>query len=436
MTDYLKDLLRLPTGVRRFLMTEALYGIAIGMYSLVLNLHLLSKGLREDQIGALASTGILVMGALAIPVAVLAGKVGRKKLLVAGILVIACGIVLYALSDTIAVFYLAQALVSIGFTLVETTEVQLLFHYCSSRKDETRAFSLMFAVFTAFTGAGTLLAGYLPRLTGEGSGYLMPLLAAGGILLLQGMLRGIWLPAERKATANAALHSAGGNATAGNSDYDDGYNSDSTNVSERPSFGDRPARRQRKLPGRTVWLFSVLLALLGGALAMTGSFLNVIVKYRLEWPDGNVSLLLAAAGIVLFVSSLLTPYVVERFGSNKAVVSVFLMNILVFAALSCLMPVWLFAVLFLFRGGGSTMLSNIMDSQLMSAFKERERNLFAGMRAVFRSVGSSGATYLAGWILAGGGFRLPFLLTAALLAAALLYYLRWVRPVLERRLGD
>ncbi|BBH22407.1 hypothetical protein Back11_37520 [Paenibacillus baekrokdamisoli] len=405
MSDYLKDLLRLPVGVRRFLMTEALYGIGIGMYALVLNLHLLSKGLKEDQIGALVSVGILIMGALAIPISIFANRVGRKRLLVTGILFVAAGNMLYALSGEIAYFYLAQALVSIGFTLVETTEVQLLFHYCASRKEEMRAFSLMFAVFTAFTGAGTLIAGYLPTGAGNGIGYQIPLLLAGLVLLIQGIIRGFWLPAESNVARNENRQGKS---------------------RERLSSW----KLKLKLPKRKLWLFSLFMALLGGALAMTGSFLNVIVKYRLNWMDDKVSLLLAVTGIVLFMSSLLTPYVLERFGSNTAILSVFIINIFLFSALFWLMPVWMFTILFLLRGGGATMLSNLVDGELMSTFKEQERNLFAGMRSVFRSIGSSGATYFAGWMLTGGDYRMPFLLTAAALVVGLLYYMRWVRPIL------
>ncbi|WP_127496096.1 MFS transporter [Paenibacillus glycanilyticus] len=407
MSDYFRGLLRLPSGVRRFLMTESLYGIGIGLYSLVLNLHLLSKGLKEDQVGALVSVGILIMGILAIPVSLLANRYGRKKLLVTGILFIAAGNVLYAFTGELAYFYLAQVLVSIGLTLVETTEVQLLFHYCTSRRDEMRAFSLMFAVFTAFTGAGTLIAGYLPSEATSGEGYRTALLLAGLVFVIHGIVRGLILPAESGSTPPKENR------------WDDSSNREMV------------SGWKKKLPSSKLWLFAVFMALLGGALAITGSFLNVIVKYRLDWMDDNVSLLLAIAGVVLFVSSLLTPYIMERFGPHTAIISVFVMNMVIFAALFWSMPVWLFMVLFLIRGGGVTMLSNLVDSKLMSALKEKERNLFAGMRSVFRSVGSSIAAYLAGLILAGADYRMPFLITAVVLGAGLLCYIKWIRPLLD-----
>ncbi|KOP64702.1 MFS transporter [Bacillus sp. FJAT-18019] len=409
MSLYIKDLLQLSTGVRRFLISEAFYGLGIGLYSLVLNLHLLFRGLREDEIGALVSMGILVMGVLAIPVSMLANRTGRKKLLVTGIFFIAAGNVLFALSDQLLWFYAAQILVSAGLTLVETTEIQLLFHYCRSRKEEARAFSLMFAVFTAFSGLGTLAAGYISKGFEGSRGYEISLLLTGLVLVLHGIIRAYWLPPERRVTMKPA-------ATA--------------------SSAKGISRLVKPLSSGTLWLFALFMALLGGCIAMTGSFLNVIVKFRLNLMDDQVSLILAIGAILLFICSLMTPYVMERFGYNTAIIAVFMVNILLFAILSLILPVWLFIVLFLLRGGGVTMLSNLLDSLLMSAFNEEERNLYAGMRSVFRSLGSSGATLVAGWILARQDYRLPFLVTAGALLICGLYYLWWIRPVLSKRLNS
>ncbi|WP_098742284.1 MFS transporter [Paenibacillus sp. EZ-K15] len=409
MSFYIKDLLQLSTGVRRFLISEAFYGIGIGLYTLVLNLHLLFRGLREDEIGALVSMGILIMGVFAIPVSLLANRTGRKKLLVTGVFFIAAGNVLFAVSDDLLWFYAAQILVSTGLTLVETTEIQLLFHYCRSRKEEARAFSLMFAVFTAFTGLGTLAAGYISKGFEGSRGYEVSLLLTGLVLVLHGIIRAFWLPSERR-------------------DLDE----------EAPTASSSKgiSRLTGPLSSGTLWLFAVFTALLGGCIAMTGSFLNVIVKFRLDWMDDQVSLILAIGAILLFICSLMTPYVMERFGYNTAIISVFIVNMLLFAALYMILPVWLFVGLFLLRGGGVTMLSNLLDSLLMSAFNEKERNLYAGMRSVFRSLGSSGATFVAGLILARQDYRLPFLATAGVLLLCGLYYVWWIRPVLSKRLNS
>ncbi|MFE9275819.1 MFS transporter [Paenibacillus glucanolyticus] len=136
------------------------------------------------------------------------------------------------------------------------------------------------------------------------------------------------------------------------------------------------------------------------------------------------------------VSSSSCPEAAVYYGYLFTCSFVFIVNILLFAALSMILPVWLFVALFLLRGGGVTMLSNLLDSLLMSAFHEQERNLYAGMRSVFRSLGSSGATLVSGLILARQDYRLPFLVTAGVLLLCGLYYVWWIRPVLSKRLSS
>ena len=54
----------LSPGVKRFLATESLYGLSIGMFTLILNLHLIEMGISEKQIGFITSMGILAEGDL------------------------------------------------------------------------------------------------------------------------------------------------------------------------------------------------------------------------------------------------------------------------------------------------------------------------------------------------------------------------------------
>lgn len=63
-------------GVRIFVLSEALFGIAVGIFSLVLNLHLLAAGVSETQIGRMNSVSTLLAGAVAVPGGWLAGKMG------------------------------------------------------------------------------------------------------------------------------------------------------------------------------------------------------------------------------------------------------------------------------------------------------------------------------------------------------------------------
>jgi predicted MFS family arabinose efflux permease len=89
---------------------------------------------------------------------------------------------------------------------------------------------------------------------------------------------------------------------------------------------------------------------------------------------------------------------------------------------------YFFSMLLLIRGGVFTMLTNLVDSLSMSSFKDEDRDLYAGMRAVFRSVGSALAAYMIGTILTGKNYTLPFLLAGLLLLLGYVYFSQVIRP--------
>lgn len=96
--------LSLPSGVKRFLATESLYGLSIGMFTLILNLHFIEMGISEKQIGFITSMGILVMGIFAIPVSILA-KNRPKKAAGFRIMSIAIGCSIFAFAESFAFFF-------------------------------------------------------------------------------------------------------------------------------------------------------------------------------------------------------------------------------------------------------------------------------------------------------------------------------------------
>lgn len=402
MWNTLKPLLTFSPGVSRFIMTETLLGLGVGIFQLVLNLHLLEMKLDEVQIGEITSVGALLMGLISIPAGLLAGWAGRKRMLVLGIFLMAVGYAGFGAGDTVPVFYASQIILTVGLTLLVTSEIQLLYQYSRSQKEETRAFSMLFAVFTLFVGVGTLLGGYLPKwLDGSTSIYQWTLYIAAAMHVLGALFRGLLLPPEPKPQPDKKA--AGKHA--------------------------ETASRKSKLPSRTVWVLALFTLLTGAAFGLTGPYLNVIVKFRLEWQDTTVSLLLMAAGFFTFAGSLIMPVLLERAGVSYAYNIVYIGNLVLTILLSFAFPVFLFCMVLLVRGGGFTLLTNMTESQAMSCVDERERNMFAGMRTVFRSVGASAASYATGIILAAKNYTLPFLLTAIVISVSYVYFLVWVRPL-------
>jgi DHA1 family multidrug resistance protein-like MFS transporter len=413
MWTYTVNIVRdLSPGVKRFIATESLFGIGAGIFGLILNLHLLDLGFSKGDIGKITSLGALTIGLASLPAGFIVKRVGRKTMLVTGMFLSFLSLMLFGVGTSLGAVTAAQIVWSLGITAILNTEIQLIFQYCRSKKEETSAYSLLFAVFTFFTGLGTWLSGYLPKwLPGHTTLYQYAFFVAGGCLLISGILRGLLLPSTIARVKDAAAAEVSGDQPA--------------------KHTDRPKR------GHAIY-FLLLLSLLifnsGFTFGLLSPFLNVILKFRFQMVDDNISGLLALSGFFFFIGSLVMPYVVERWGSRRTFVFLFLYNMFIVALMALAMPTSIFAVLLLIRGTGFTMLNNLLDSECMSAVAEEDRNLFAGMRTVSRSIGNTIASYWAGYILAGNHYSLPFILTAVAMLAGYAVYAWFVQGMLDRRL--
>lgn len=410
MWSYTVDLFRdLSPGVKRFIATESLFGIGAGIFNLILNLHLLDLGFSKEDIGRITSIGALTVGLTSLPAGFVVKYIGRKAMLVIGMLLAFLALIIFGFGTNIGTITTAQLTWSLSISAIVNSEIQLIFQYCRTKKEETSAYSLLFAIFTLCTGIGTWLGGYLPLwLPGHSTLYQYAFFVAGGCLGLSGILRGWLLPS-------------------GN---------DQASALGKPSAAAVPSSEKRKKAH--AYAFMLLLSLLifnsGFTFGLLSPFLNVILKFRFGMEDGSISGILALSGVFFFVGSLLVPYLLERLGNRKAFAFLFIYNIVVVGLMALAMPSSIFAALLLIRGTGFTMLNNLMDSECMSAVAEEDRNVFAGMRTVSRSIGNTIASYWAGYILAGNHYFLPFLLTAAALLIGYIVYICFVQDKLVRRL--
>ncbi|WP_308639397.1 MFS transporter [Paenibacillus silvisoli] len=408
----------LSPGVKRFIATESLFGVAAGIFSLILNLHLLELGFSKDFIGQITSIGALTVGLTSLPAGMIVQRVGRKRMLVIGMLLSVVSLILFGLGTSKAAIISAQLIWSLGVSAIVNSEIQLIYEYCRSKKEETSAYSLLFAIFTLFTGIGTMLGGYLPNwLNGGTTVYQYAFFAAAVCFAASALLRAALLPASGPAPAAGSGQTAAGRA-AGRA------------AEPVESRGDR--RRNRHAISFLLVL-SLLIFNSGFTFGMLSPFLNVILKFRFDMNDDAISWLLALSGFFFFVGSLVMPYFKEKLGSRMSFIVLFAFNIAIVALMAIAMPAASFAVLLLLRGTGFTMLNNLVDSESMSAVAEEDRNLFAGMRTVSRSIGNTIASYWAGFILAANHYALPFILTAAALLLGFAGYAWLVQGALERR---
>lgn len=406
MWAYIDEVTHLSSGVRRFIASEALLGIAIGLYALVFNLHLLDIGFDEAGIGKITSMGTLIIGIFSIPIGLLTNYFGRKKLLVSGLTFMGIGYLGIGFGQEPTTFYISQIIASIGISMLITSEIQLLFYYSRSKKEETKAFSMLFAMFTFFMGIGTLLGGFLPNLLGgRTTVYQSTIIIAALLVLSSALVRGVLLPAEK-----------------------------SRDIDHRPSLSLGEMKRQLK--NKRIWLFAFFTFLIGASYAIVVPYFNIILKFRFTLNDELISLLLTINGLFLFLGSFFMPYFLERWGDRKTYFILYITTIAVSLVLFINVPIGVFSMLLFTRGGSFTMLNNLIDSQTMQAIADEDRNIFAGLRVVFRSVGSAIANLSAGIILNYKNYSLPFLISGLLLLSSFIFYITLIAPQFEEINND
>lgn len=403
MKKYIIELFDVTVGARRFIISESLFGLSVGIFTMLLNLHLLALNINEKKIGEILSTGNIVVGFACIPAVFLANYFGRRLVLSAGACLMGIAFFLFAYNREVWAFYLAQIVLSCGITFVITTEIQLLFSYCRSKSEETKCYNVIFATFTLFVGIGTLIGGYLPSIfSGLTTKYQWPIYCASVILFVTAVLRGTWLPKE--ITPEKIFHTK--------------------IASENLINKDRI---------KQLILFSIFASLSGFLGGWVLSFINIIVKFRLDWPDEKVSYLLTIQGFFLFAGSIFVPFLFHRMGITKSFILIFIMNIIVALVLSMALPNSILIAFLLCRGGVTIMLSNMIAGQSMSAIEEVDRNLFAGLWSISINLGISISTYISGIILSEKNYTLPFLFSAMAIALTFLYFFYWIRPILNKK---
>ncbi|MEM5245126.1 MFS transporter, partial [Thermoanaerobacter sp. CM-CNRG TB177] len=98
--------------------------------------------------------------------------------------------------------------------------------------------------------------------------------------------------------------------------------------------------------------------------------------------------------------------------------------------------VTMFSTIFLLRSGSFTRFNNMIESHTMSVVEEDKRDFFAGVKSLFRSIGSAIASYLAGYILENQNYTYPFLITFVILLVSLLYFAIFIKTIFIEKLNN
>jgi len=179
---------RLDGNAKMFLSGAVANGVSNGVFNAVMQLYLASFGFDGQGLGTIFMMNALTATVLMIPCGVLADRVGKGKMILAGFAAVALSMLLFFTAENIAMFALSFAF--IGVCNAAATVFTPLYSSFFEKADMDRAFGLYGLINISAMSLGSL-AGYVPPLMvntlnmGLHTAYKYTMLFAGSLFVVQ-----------------------------------------------------------------------------------------------------------------------------------------------------------------------------------------------------------------------------------------------------------
>ncbi len=410
--SYLRSWRGYSRNVRLYFFIAALIGLTTygGIFSTLFNLFLLRLGYGPEFIGLVSAVGSVGWAVFCLPAGWLGGRLGPRRVMIAGLTGLAIGNGVLALAGLVPASWNTWWLVVFNFLAsgcMAMYVVEANPFLIASTVPEQRAnvYSLASALGPLAAFAGSLLAGVLPGLYAAATGatladpapYRFPLLVASGILVLAvlAMLR------------TEEVHSA---------------------APSRSSTA--PAE---KAPWRLILVLALVLTLTITSEAAIRTFFNVYLDIELGVPTAQIGLIMAFGQIMAAFPALATPVLVRRAGYGKAFVWVTLAVGAAMVPLALIARIGIAGLSFFAVVALMAIARPSVQVYQMEAVKPSWRDLMAGATTTGGGISWMVVGLAGGVMVASLGFMSMWLAAGALTVLGALVFRLQLRAVSRRR---
>ena len=157
-------------NARLYLLNLVVAGAAMGVFRLIFNFYVLSRGFDEALLGNLVTVNSFTSLLVALPIGYLADVIGRKRSLVLAGSVTALSVALMVLVPTTAMLYAANVLFGISQSLAAVTNSPFLMEN-SGEEERTYLFSFSSGLQMASQSLGNWLGGVMPGWLASARGF-------------------------------------------------------------------------------------------------------------------------------------------------------------------------------------------------------------------------------------------------------------------------
>jgi MFS family permease len=396
-------------------------GFQLSIGALTINLYVYSLGYKNDQVGVVAAMSAVGALIAAVPVGLLADRMGRKPLLIVSGIFTPATLVMMALSTSLPLLILSNLLNGIVASAYWVTNLPML---TESTSDEQRvgAMALNNFLLLGVGALGALIGGEVPQIVGA----ITNLPANSAVPLRWGVLSAaiiVLIPAlplfairepRRRARANVA--SAVGAAVAPEEYGALAVAREIADAAPAPATAEEPATR-----GGTARLFIKLL--LPDVLFTTGEgavvgLLTIFLAERFFLQPGPLGILLTGAGLFGGATSLLAPRLVRRWGRLKLATGMQFASIPAILGIGFLPILPLVALAEFARQILRGVFEPVYVTFAMERVSARYRGTLSGFYSLTWSLGFSIGPIMAGFLQTNVGLSASFVIGAVLVGGS------------------
>ncbi len=383
-------------NAKMYLAYNFLTSLYVGMASVIFNLYIIRLGYNEQFLGLIISVTMIATGLFAFPAAQVCGWMGSKNSLLASSIVSAIvSFLLYVMTSRDWLIILS--LLSGTFSAVQVIIAAPFMVENSTAEDRIYLFSLNFALFVVATVLGMAIGGYLPQawsfIFGVDGGsvlsyrytlFVSVAVAAASIIPLA------FLKEKKKACTG------------------------------RLAVGAMLAGLARSRVVRRLVAISCLIGLGAGLIV---PFFNVYFSKMLSATPGQIGLIFALAQASMAVGAMAVPCMVSRMGKVKTVSLTYLLSIPFLVILAVSTNLYIAAAAYILRMLFMNMSVPISNSFSMEIVNSEEMAPVSSLTSMGSYMSIAVSSYVAGVLMSGGSYLLPYIATCLFyLAAAVLYF--------------
>lgn len=383
---------KVPLQVKRLIYLTSFSSVAYGYLMMSVAAYLPEVGITSSQVGLLLGLNGAALVITAVPVGLLADRIGRKSIFIWGLAGLSPIMLVYAFTTDFT--FLAIASIFAGLAegaFLSTWNAMIADQTGHGGREE--AFSMSFIFNTSSTSIGYALPLAFPALqalTGLDSRgihssvfFVLAIVAFVSPLALRSMLR---------------------------------------HYNDKAEFGKTSIRKIRNL--RVILKFSAINSLIGLGAGFVIPLIPTYLFLRFSLPDTYTGPLLALSGVTIGLVSVLSPWLSRKFGIVRAIVITQGISTVFMFAIPFMPDASTAAAVYLVRAALMNMGGPLVDTFMMGIVAKEERGVASAINMVIWRLPNSVTTIAGGILLASGQFVLPFIIAALfyILAITLFFF--------------